>query len=92
MSYIYVIGGTDKPYKIGISNDPKRRLKDLQTGHPNKLKIHYKEKVPTDQVRLIEQTIHKTINHRRTHGEWFDLELDQAIAEVKFARIRYVKE
>jgi predicted GIY-YIG superfamily endonuclease len=64
MAYVYVIGGTEKPYKIGITNNPERRLNNLQTGHPFELKIHYTEKIPESQVRLIEQTIHKTIKHK----------------------------
>ena len=54
MNYIYVIGGTEKPYKIGITNNLKRRLKDIQTGHPFKLQVHYSEEIPIEQVRLIE--------------------------------------
>jgi predicted GIY-YIG superfamily endonuclease len=92
MAYVYVIGGTEKPYKIGITNNPERRLKNLQTGHPFELKIHYKEEIPESQVRLIEQTIHKTIKYKQTHGEWFDISLEEAISEVKFARIRYLKD
>lgn len=92
MAYVYVIGGTEKPYKIGITNNPERRLKNLQTGHPFELKIHHIEQIPESQVRLIEQTIHKTIKHKQTHGEWFDISLEDAISEVKFARIRYLKD
>ena len=92
MSYLYVIGGTEKPYKIGITTNLERRLKNLQTGHPHKLRIHYKEEIPDNQVRLLEQTIHRVIKHRQTHGEWFDIDLDQAISEVKYARIRYLKD
>ena len=92
MNYIYVIGGTEKPYKIGITNNLKRRLKDIQTGHPFKLHVHYSEEIPMEQVRLIEQNIHNTIRHKKTHGEWFDISLEDAIAEVKHARIRYLKD
>ena len=67
-------------------------MKNLQTGHPSKLKIYHVELIPDDQVRLIEQTIHKTINHKRLKGEWFDISLEDAIAEVKYARIRYLKD
>lgn len=92
MAYVYVIGSTEKPYKIGITNNPARRLKNLQTGHPSKLKIYHIEHIPDDQVRLIEQTIHQTIKYKKTHGEWFDIELEDAIAEVKHARIRHLKD
>jgi len=89
MAYIYVIGEHQKPYKIGITNNPERRLKNLQTGHPKKLYIHYTEMISDNQVRELEQIIHETIRHKRMHGEWFDIELNEAIAEVKYARIRY---
>lgn len=91
-SYIYVIGTDKKPYKIGFSNNPKRRLKDLQTGHPNQLTIHYIEAIPKDQVKSIEKSIHEVLRPHREKGEWFNLELHEAIAEVKFARIRYLKD
>lgn len=92
MSFIYVIGGKHKPYKIGITNNPNRRLKNLQTGHPNKLSIHYTEEIPDSCVKLLEKLIHKNVGRYKTHGEWFDIELNEAIAEVKFARIRYLKD
>ena len=92
MAYVYVIGSTEKPYKIGITGNLEQRLKNLQTGHPYELKIHYIEEIPESQVKLIEQKIHKTIKHKQTHGEWFDISLDDAISEVKFARIRYLKD
>lgn len=92
MSYIYVIGSTEKPYKIGITGNLKQRLKNIQTGHPKKLKIHYKEEIPDSQVRLLEQNIHRVIKRYQSHGEWFDIDLEQAIAEVKYARIRYLRD
>lgn len=35
---IYAIGDGNK-VKIGYSKNPQKRLKQLQTGHPNKLKL-----------------------------------------------------
>lgn len=90
MAYIYVIGEQCPPYKIGITNNPDRRLKNLQTGHPKKLTIHYTESIPENKVKELEQIIHKTIGHKRLVGEWFDIQLSEAIAEVKYARIRYL--
>lgn len=91
-SWIYVVGTNTKPFKIGLSTRPKSRLKDIQTGHPNKLKIHYLHEINKSEVSLIEKMIHKNINHKRTHGEWFDIELTEAIQEIKYAVIRYSKD
>lgn len=91
-SFIYIIGGESKPYKIGLSKNPIQRLKNLQTGFPSELKIHYTHEVESKQVRFIEKSIHDIMNYKRTHGEWFDLTLSEAIAEVQFAIIRHEKD
>lgn len=91
-SWIYVIGSDTKPYKIGFSKNPEKRLKQLQTGHPKKLKIHHLEEINSNEVLIIEKNIHKENKFKKSHGEWFDLELEEAIAEIKFALIKYSKE
>jgi hypothetical protein len=88
-SYIYVIGGDAPPYKVGISKDPQRRLKNLQTGHPHKLSIHSIKETDVAKTKLLESTIHHHLKHHRTHGEWFDLPLDDIKLEVEFALMRY---
>lgn len=90
-SWIYIIGSESKPYKIGFSKTPEKRLKSLQTGFPQELKILHLEEINDDEVRNIEKCIHKENKLRRTHGEWFNLELNEAIAEVQYAIIRYSK-
>jgi predicted GIY-YIG superfamily endonuclease len=86
-SFIYVIGCDYGPYKIGLSKHPEKRLKQLQTGFPYKLHVHYTHEVDEKQVRNVEKAIHKIMNYNRTHGEWFNLTLDEAIAEVQYAII-----
>jgi hypothetical protein len=88
-SYIYIIGGEAPPYKVGISKDPKRRLKALQTGHPHVLKIHALKETTVSKVKQLETIIHRNIDNYKTHGEWFDLDLDKILLEVEFALIRY---
>lgn len=87
--WIYIIGTETKPYKIGFSCRPKNRLKDIQTGHPKKLSIHYLEEINSDEIENIERHIHNNIRHLKTHGEWFNLELEEAKKEVQYAVIRY---
>lgn len=58
--------------KIGHADDPERRLRELQTGNPNKLELlGY---VSGDIVR--EREIHFTFADFRTDGEWFELTTD----------------
>ena len=56
------------PIKIGMSNNPKKRLNSIQTGNPNKLKI----------VKMIsggrkkEKELHKQFKKSCLNGEWFN--------------------
>lgn len=89
VSYIYIIGGDNPPYKVGISRDPEKRLKSLQTGHPQKLRIHLLKQTDSTKTKLLESAIHHNMKFYRTHGEWFDMPLDKVCSEVEFALIRY---
>lgn len=87
--YIYVIGPDTGPQKIGISKDVNTRLRNLQTGNPLELMIHHTEEVDPDRVLLLEQKIHKELNHKRTTGEWFDLTWQEARDMVIYFVITY---
>ena len=65
---IYIIrAGADGLVKIGLTQDPDKRLRDLQSGSPAPLTI----------LRLIEggyeteAWLHRHFAARRQHGEWF---------------------
>lgn len=89
VSYIYVIGADSPPYKVGISQDPQRRLKNLQTGHPQKLYIHSIKETEVSKTKLLESVIHHYLKLHRTHGEWFDMSLDDIKLEIDYALMRY---
>ena len=56
--------------KIGRSKDPQKRLKQLQTGNPNKLKlIAYFE-----GEGWREKLLHEHLSSHRLEGEWFSYE------------------
>jgi hypothetical protein len=88
-SYIYIIGSDNPPYKIGISKNPEHRLKNLQTGHPHRLKIWEVRETESKKTKLLESVIHKHLDQYRMSGEWFNIPLEQAILHVDFALIRY---
>lgn len=92
-SFIYVIGPKNTNIvKIGFSRSPIKRLKSLQTGHPNPLTLYYQKEIKADKAKLFEGLIHKTIKHLRINGEWFLLTPEEATMEVDFAFIRYENE
>lgn len=71
------------PVKLGISKNPDKRIKQLQTGHSDKLSIYHIEKVPADKVRLYEGILHKDLSLKRKQGEWFDITVEEAISHIK---------
>jgi hypothetical protein len=70
-SYIYII--TDgKAFKVGISKEPQKRLRELQTGNASKLEILHLFKVPEDKVFKLEKDCHRILTTNFVkRGEWF---------------------
>lgn len=78
-SYIYVIAGSpDGPTKIGITQDPEKRLRGLQTGHPERLAVYAERQVRASVVRQIEGECHRRLKDVRSQGEWFEMTAEQA--------------
>jgi hypothetical protein len=85
--YIYVIsvenpkGELSSPSKVGISDNPEKRLKALQTGHFAKLGIACYFAVPEKRIaRDLEDAFHKVNSDRRLAGEWFDMPAIEAVS------------
>lgn len=53
--------------KIGFSDNPESRLRDLQTGSPHKLKLL----ATMPGCYQTETELHKVFADRRINGEWF---------------------
>lgn len=74
-SCVYIIESTSGHYKIGHSDDPKRRLKELKrTQGPYEYRLIYYRWLSTkDQARYTEQELHRIFATNRVNGEWFSL-------------------
>jgi len=66
-NYLYVIEEEGGNFKVGISNNPERRLRLLQCGNPRKLELIS----VFDNEPGLEKLIHITLDHRKLNGEWF---------------------
>ena len=76
--YVYLISDLNSyTYKIGISNNPEKRLKALQTGNDNSLKILFK--VLCENYNQVETALHNKYNFLRINGEWFELNNEDVI-------------
>jgi hypothetical protein len=75
--------------KIGFSKDPVRRVRQLQTGQPVDLVVHYSEPVTTKKARFVEKAVHRTLAPKALRGEWFAISVEDAILEVKYGIMRW---
>lgn len=72
MQKLYLIYARDvSRIKIGISDDPVKRLKQLQTGSPVRLELFAFRNYRNITVK--EVTLHKRFQQKRVNGEWFEL-------------------
>ncbi len=86
---IYIIG-TETCQKIGYTKDVHKRLRQLQTGNAETLKLHYHIDVPEARVKLLEKKIHKELAHKRISGEWFNITPDYGKQILDFTIIRWL--
>lgn len=75
-SFIYIIREEGKGrLKIGISNNPEKRLKTLQTGSAEDLTLLYTSLVCSNSLE-IEANVHEHFKEYLVRGEWFSSELE----------------
>jgi len=73
--YIYLIREESdrRRYKIGYSRDPMGRLKSLQTGNSDRLKLV----AMWEGTQADERALHERYRNQRLEGEWFCLDTRQ---------------
>ena len=87
MKCVYLIQSLEEGYyKIGVSKNPKKRIKQLQTGNSSKLKLI--SSYPSEYANKIEKSLHNILSHCKKEGEWFDMSLaDEYSFAVKCKQI-----
>lgn len=82
MSYVYLIQNLEtSKYKIGISKNPKKRIKQLQTGSGEEIKLIHEFK--SEFPRKVETAMHNRYGHLRAHGEWFYLSISEDVVFIQ---------
>ncbi len=88
--YVYLIGVEDTGHvKFGYSKDPDARLKQLQTGSAQPLKLLGMFGYCETKAKLMERKIHQSFSCYRMSGEWFEMDHTSAIQLFQWANIRY---
>jgi hypothetical protein len=86
--YVYAIREVDGGrIKIGISKDPERRLKQLQTGSSSELELVAMREATGGFAD--EKEIHRLNESVRIHGEWFEsnASLNGPMGEMKLVEV-----
>lgn len=79
--FIYVISAGPTDHKIGIANDPRSRLLQLQVGNPNLLRIVFTIQL-IDAAR-VEGEVHTALRNTWIRGEWFLVSADKAVSTIR---------
>jgi len=77
--YVYVLKGGPY-YKIGRSTDASRRITQIQPQMPFVANLICS--IPTDNMYVLEATLHERYADKRVNGEWFTLD-DEDVAYIK---------
>lgn len=70
--YIYVIEckkSDHSDYKIGVTNDLSKRIKNIRTGNPNKVDYVFYQQ--NKNAYKLEKWLHSQFSEKRLEGEWF---------------------
>lgn len=76
--YVYLLR-TNEFYKIGITKNLSKRVKQLQTGNSEKIELICSYE--SDYAKKIEKTLHNKYASVKKTGEWFTLSV---INELEF--------
>jgi len=81
VKYVYAIIAASGKVKIGISNDPERRLKEIQTVNPETVKLFITKKAE-GQGYESEVQLHCLAKDYRLHNEWLSEEAIKIIETI----------
>jgi hypothetical protein len=85
-SHVYVIAAGNSAVKVGIAKDTKKRLKALQTGHHELLRICDSVVCSGEYLAMdVEREAHRLLSAKRLEGEWFDVRPEDALSAIQQA-------
>jgi len=83
---IYILSDGSR-LKIGIAADVQKRIAQIQTNHavPISLVREFKQCCRV-YARRVEQDVHVKLQHKRSHGEWFECSVRDAMNAIYTAK------
>jgi hypothetical protein len=82
---VYVMCIGDRPTKIGISNNPGHRAKNIQVGQDRTVRVFWAVRLARKDALAVERAVHATLKTTPMHlrGEWFMIGGSEAVAVIK---------
>lgn len=92
--YIYIIAIDEVGMvKVGISDNPQKRLSQLTTGSPFKMRIEHSFAAPSRKAAEdIERGFHRVYADKRGNGEWFKMKPHAASLALSLSLIKTIRE
>lgn len=85
LGYVYCISHNDKYFKFGYTKwNAEKRLESFQIGNPIDLKMTWKYRCAF--AKSIEKSIHEKLAKRNVRGEWFGIDLGEAMEILEYAK------
>lgn len=79
--YLYVLEFTNGTVKIGITKEKERRMKAISSASGMDItRSYFTGKI--DNVQNLETELHRHFKDKRLNGEFFNINFDEAVAEV----------
>ena len=88
--FVYVASSDSGPHKIGVSDRPLDRMKQLWfasrgDGQPSAVELIAVKPRCDGSAKLVEKVAHSLLRAKQIEGEWFDVTAAEAIAGVEHA-------
>lgn len=87
---VYLILAKDLTVKVGISKEPKRRINTIRTTSGKHITKTYVSEYISNAGE-IESRFKKQFHSKAICGEWFDVDYDEALKELKSLFVNYSK-
>lgn len=88
--WVYIATRPDKAHKIGISREPRRRAISLSSRLKCKVNIVHADSFLYAVAKQIEAICHKLLQDRALGGEWFRIDMHEAMAVLnKAVKMRF---
>lgn len=86
--YVYALAASDR-IKIGFSDQPNNRMREIQTGCPYPLLLLCTQEFDTENAaRAREKELHNKFEQRRAHGEWFHNDIRDELVLMMGGRLK----